>query len=573
MSSAQQLVALVDGLLAERSDVPWLELRRLPHEPWSKLGESLSAVGNGAALARRPFGYVVVGVDPESRDVVGERRHAGEGREREPGVLSWFKSTLKDASVSRHVVDHPGGRVVLYQVVSASGRPLRFLGRAFVVADGRTTSLERYESWEAALWRRPGDWSAEVVEGATSGDLDPTAVERARVAYLAPRPALQRDAQGWDDAEFLERARLTRKGAITRAALLLLGRSHAADLLAPAVPQLTWVLRDESEVVVEQAHHELPFFSAVDDLLGRIRNALLAPAPGLEPGLRQYDPGSLREAILNAVAHQDYELGGWIHVVETADRLVVTNPARLTSADLDRVVEQGAAGDAVQNPYLARVMARLGLLDLGGGGVRRLFRRQWARGMPLPDIEALGLERVRVTLHGRAFDPAFAPLARAHPTLEMELVRSLDRIQKGGYVVPEVRRELRSRGLVEGKEPITVLAGSFARAADVTAAPGSPLGPGNRHLREAVLRLVRARRSATRADINALLLPRLPASLSERQRRTKVDNVVKSLARAGAIVNGGSRRYPRWTLSPGTAVPDDDVDQRPFVPMATIDAV
>jgi hypothetical protein len=143
MSSAQRLVALVDGLLAERSDVPWLELRRSPHEPWSKLGESLSAVGNGAALARRPFGYVVLGVDPGSREVAGERRDADEWRAREPGILSWLESALRGAAVSRHVVDHPGGRVVLYQVASASGRPLRFLGRGFVVVDGRATSLDR----------------------------------------------------------------------------------------------------------------------------------------------------------------------------------------------------------------------------------------------------------------------------------------------------------------------------------------------------------------------------------------------------------------------------------------------
>jgi ATP-dependent DNA helicase RecG len=551
MSSTRLLVSLVDSFREAPADAPWLELRRAPHEPWSRIGESLSAVGNGAALARQPYGYVLVGADPESREVVGVPEEDRATRAPDAGLLTWLQSTLSATFVARHEVEHPDGRVVLFEVACASGRPLRFLGRGYVLASGRVAPLERFEELEAALWAPVADWSAELVDGASLADLDPVAIEMARAAYLAPLPALERESRGWDDAEFLARVHLTRGGDVTRAALLLLGRAASAGMLAPAVPQITWTVGEADGVVVEHAHHEPPFLTAVDEVLGRIRNRTLPSSPGLEADTRQYEPATLREVVLNAVAHQDYALRGWLHVSEMADRVVVTNPARLTATSLERALEQGVAGLAVQNPFLARAMARLGLIDLAGGGLRRSLRRQWAHGLPLPDVESVGHERVRVTLHGRVVDPAFAPLARSHPSLDLALVRALDLVQKGERVSLEQRRALRERGLVEGKEPLTVLSGSFARAAGLPSAATGASATGNQVLREVVLSLVRARGSVSRTDVDAALVPRLPRSLSDRQRRTKVDNVVKSLARSGAIANLGSRRYPRWTLVRG----------------------
>lgn len=49
---------------------------------------------------------------------------------------------------------------------------------------------------------------------------------------------------GWDDLTCLNKARLLKQGALTNTALLLLGRSEASTLLAPAVAKVSWILKD-----------------------------------------------------------------------------------------------------------------------------------------------------------------------------------------------------------------------------------------------------------------------------------------------------------------------------------------
>jgi ATP-dependent DNA helicase RecG len=216
---------------------------------------------------------------------------------------------------------------------------------------------------------------------------------------------------------------------------------------------------------------------------------------------------------------------------------------------------EGAPGRPVPNPFLAAAMAQLNLVDGKGGGLRSVLRRQWARGLPIPDVDVDGVARVRVTVHGRVLDPAFAPLARAHPELSPHHVLWLDRVQKGRPLSLAAHRELREAGLVEGKYPLTVLRGAFALAAGRPVrhrgddGASAPREAGNRVLADLVVEALRDRGTITRADVDRLVLPRLPATLDERQRRTKVDNIVKYLARAGVIANRGSRRYPQWSFA------------------------
>ncbi len=56
--------------------------------------------------------------------------------------------------------------------------------------------------------------------------------------------------------------------------------------------------------------------------------------------------------------------------------------------------------------------------------------------------------------------------------------------------------------------------------------------------------------SATRAEINKLLLPKLSEVLSAEQKDNKVANLLTQLRRTGRIHNSGTRARPVWRLVP-----------------------
>jgi ATP-dependent DNA helicase RecG len=152
------------------------------------------------------------------------------------------------------------------------------------------------------------DWSAEVVESASITDLDPDALATARAKFKEHKiiAAWYADIDGWDWPTFLDKAKLTANGHVTRTALLLLGKAGAAHFLSPHPAQITWKLDAEDRAY---QHFGPPFILATTELLKRLRNVpqKLFPSNQLLPvEIQKYDTRSILEAMHSCIAHQDY---------------------------------------------------------------------------------------------------------------------------------------------------------------------------------------------------------------------------------------------------------------------------
>ena len=185
------------------------------------------------------------------------------------------------------------------------------------------------EDRHAAILAEPlsgEDWSAAVVADAALADLDPDALKLARTQYARKhaREKWANDVVSWSDSEFLDRARITAHGGVTRAALLLLGRADRASLRLRHPAEITWKL--PAERVVE--HFAPPFLLATSMVMQRIRNPIikLLPESQLIPvQVPRYDTRLVLEALHNCIAHQDYARGERLVVEEWPDRLRLTN--------------------------------------------------------------------------------------------------------------------------------------------------------------------------------------------------------------------------------------------------------
>ena len=117
------------------------------------------------------------------------------------------------------------------------------------------------------------DWSAQIVPDSTIKDLDPVAIQKAKELFAQKHANRFKvdEVLGWTDKTFLDRAKLTINGQITRATLLLLGKSESAFYLSPYPAQLTWKLVGEERAY---EHFGLPFILTTSALYQRIRNVL-----------------------------------------------------------------------------------------------------------------------------------------------------------------------------------------------------------------------------------------------------------------------------------------------------------
>jgi len=546
----RERIALIDRLRALPTETEWFELKRNRYEP-QQLGEYLSALANAACLAGQPRGYLVFGIDDATHEVVGTDfdPYATKAKGNQD-LLPWLAAGLRpNTGFEPHVVAHPGGRVVLFEVGPANGEPVGFYGTPYIRVGASKTELGKHPEKARALWTRGSDWSAQVSAAASLADLDPDAIAKAREQFVVKHPGQAATAAVWDDTTFLNKARVLKRGAVTNTALLLLGRPESATLLSPAIAKISWILKDASNRELDYEHFGPPFLLVGDRLLKRIRNLIVRALPSgtlFPQEIAQYDPWVIREALHNAIAHQDYRRHGRIVVVEFPDRVLVTNVGDFLPGDVETVIRQDAPQALYRNPFLADAMVELNLIDTQGGGIKRMFETQRRRGFPLPDYDLSKAGQVAVNLSGRILDERYTRLLMERTDLDLGQVMLLDRVQKGQLVDRDEHRRLKSAGLVEGRYPNLIVASAVARAAGEAGRHIRERGFDKRYYLDLILALVREHQPVDRKDVDQLLLTKLPDRLSQEQKLRRVHNLLQELRRSGLIDNRGSRSKPQW---------------------------
>lgn len=300
------------------------------------------------------------------------------------------------------------------------------------------------------------DWSAEIVPNATLADLDELAIAKARVMFkkvhASKMPSEEVDA--WSVEELLCNSGVMIDGKLTRAAIILLGKPVSVFKLRPAVVEVTWTLRDEHQEVLDYEHFTAPFILTVDQILGKIRNLTMRELPGgtLFPDtMKQYDDYTIREALHNAIAHQDYTLQQRINFVENPGCLYYENGGGFIPGTLQKALATKGPQRHFRNECLCRAMVNFNMIDTVSRGIKKMFNEQWRRHFPMPDYEIDALNKeVGVRIYGNSINEKYTKLLKENNSLTLEDCILLDAVQKGHRISDNNVASLLERGLLEG---------------------------------------------------------------------------------------------------------------------------
>ena len=103
----------------------------------------------------------------------------------------------------------------------------------------------------------------------------------------------------------------------------------------------------------------------------------------------EYPEFAWQEALVNAVAHRDYDdFGRGIEVWFYSDRMEVHSPGGLVPPVTLEALRNGVPTHASRNPVLVRVLAAAGIMRDEGEGVPRMFREMSGMGLLPPEIDA-----------------------------------------------------------------------------------------------------------------------------------------------------------------------------------------
>jgi len=197
-------------------------------------------------------------------------------------------------------------------------------------------------------------------------------------------------------------------------------------------------------------------------------------------------------------------------------------------------------------PAETEVAESFNMIDSIGSGIKRMYRVQRQRYFPMPDYDFSG-NKVRLTLTGKVLDIDYSRALISNPDLDLEEIIMLDKVQKRKLLSDDEVKHLKERRLVEGRKPNFHISAVVAEKTDQKAEYIKNRGFKDQHYKDLILEFVDKYKTATKEDIDNLILDILPAVLSKAQKENKVRNIVYAMSKKDkTIINRGSTRYPKW---------------------------
>ncbi|MFN0052906.1 MAG: ATP-binding protein [Planctomycetales bacterium] len=353
------------------------------------------------ALANEGGGKIILGVtDKRPRQVVGSRAFEQPERMRQ-GLIE--RLPLR---IDFDAIQHPNGRVLVIHVPARPvGTPIQYGGR-FWMRDGDSLVEMSTDRLREIFAESGYDFSADICPGATLADLDYPAIEDFRQRWIEKSKNALLAALSHE--QLLRDAEVLFDNGITYAALVLFGtRTGLGRFLAQAEVVFEYRSSDASGPAQERREFRRGFFSFYDELwiAVNLRNDKQHYQEGLFVlDVPTFTERSVREALLNAVSHRDYQLGGSIFVRQYPRRLEIVSPGGFPPGiQVSNILDR----QSPRNRRVADVFMKCGLVERSGQGMNLIFEEAIAHSKPIPNFDQTDQYQVAITLGGVVQDANF----------------------------------------------------------------------------------------------------------------------------------------------------------------------
>ncbi|HNS01966.1 MAG TPA: ATP-binding protein [Anaerolineae bacterium] len=405
----------------------------MPAPDSGRLAETLVAFANADG------GTILLGVDESGAPVEGLF-----GEEMEEALRAALLECRPPIRTEWEQIETPGGAAAAIHVPRSTELHALADGRVLIRSGSQNRPLGGEQVRQLASGKSSGDFEMQEVAGAELGDLDPDIIRD----YIAHREEKQgRQIKLPQERLLRQIGALTADQTPTVAGLLLFGFEPQFFL-----PQsgLTFVRFSGSEL---RGPGGLPGYTRRDEITGPLAQviertwAILLHEMRVEAvvkGLRreertEYPPIAVREALVNAVCHRDYRLGGRrIEIRMFDDRLEVHSPGGLPGyITIDNIVDEHFS----RNPRLVNGLYHWNYIEELGLGIDKMFDEMIKFGHPQPTLDATPHSFTVILQNVRQHDP-LPGIANWETSMNERQLRALQYIKEHGRITSREYQDL-----------------------------------------------------------------------------------------------------------------------------------
>lgn len=327
-----------------------------------------------------------------------------------------------------------GGSIYVLHVERSDRLHSLIDGRVLIRRGAQNHALSEHEQSRPTGLRMTGDFELQEVSGATRHDLDENVIDD----YLERRQSRNPRSQVLPTDRLLEQiGAVTAAGIPTVSGLLLFGKEpqlfmpHSRAVFVkfndtqPRGPEGAFGYGRREEINGPLPH--------IIDRAWRVIWEEMDKQSVLKGLQRQeqteYPPSAVREALVNAVAHRDYQMTGRsIELRMYADRLEINSPGGLPAhITLDNIVEEHYS----RNPRLVNGLFQWGYIEELGLGVDRMIEDMVGAGHMPPEFDAKP-HRFSVQLYNKR-DPARV-VESWESNMNDRQIKAMEYLQRNGSI-------------------------------------------------------------------------------------------------------------------------------------------
>ena len=398
----ENLDLIVNELRKLPNETQWVEFKHNNYKP-QMIGEDISALANSAALHEKSCAYMIWGVHNETHEIVGTDYNLQTLKKGDQELENWLRSLLsRNAGFEFHTVrmnDLDVGVLIIYR---AANQTVMFEKVDYIRVGSYTKKLHEFPALQAQLWDRLRNSSFEERFAKQNLLLNEALQLLDYSAYFDIRKLpLPTDIDGI--AHYMLEEEIIVKQDNGLYAISNMG----AILLAKRLAEFPRISRKAVRVVQYSGNNRLNMLKEdigakgyVVGFEGLIKfiEALLPTEEQINSALREkksaYPILAIREAVANALIHQDFSITGTGPVVEIFENRIEITNSGTPLVDIRRIIDNPPKS---RNEKLASFMRRLRMCEELGTGWDKIVLTCELFQLPAPKIE-LYEDSTRVTL-------------------------------------------------------------------------------------------------------------------------------------------------------------------------------
>ena len=374
----ENLDKLVNELRKLPTETQWLEFKHNNYTP-DMIGKDISALANSASLYEKSCAYMLWGIDDETHEIVGTDYDLQTLKKGNQELENWLRSLLsKNADFEFHTVQMAEEkRVGVLIIYKATNQTVMFDKVDYIRVGSYTKRLSEYPAMQAQLWDKIRNSRFEERYAKQDLRLE-DALRMLDYSVYFDNCGIIQPTDFAGVAHYMQQDEIVVRQDNGLYAITNLG----AILFAKHLSEFPRLSRKAVRIVQYEGNNRLSMlkenignkgYAVGFEGLMKFVEALIPTQEPIVGALREnrsaYPILAIREAVANALIHQDFSISGTGPVIEIFEKRIEITNSGTPLVDVRRIIDNPPKS---RNEKLASLMRRLRMCEELGSGWDKL---------------------------------------------------------------------------------------------------------------------------------------------------------------------------------------------------------